>query len=408
MQFFSDKLFPAVHLFVLVLSTCCFLVPAMSGAEDLYNIHIEWEYAPPADTSVDGFYLYKNNSIVCETNNAEDRAMNCIFGSAAGTFDFYLSAYSEDGQSPLSAPFPYTLSTIVPPQVEINADRLAGNLPVTVTFSAGLSQGSAKKYRWSFGDTTGNFLTTENQTTHTYYIAGTYTVSVTAIDLNNNQDTQTLVVNVSPQDLSQGGTPPTASIRSSITNGAGPFSVSFDGMDSTAANGEISKYLWNFDDNSHVSWGDTAVHTYSIPGIYHPTLTVIDSQGIVHTTSVTVVVAAPVSENCKPIADFSCTVVQNDDSLILAFDASPSNDTDGQIESYVWNMDNSAFKTGCQITQTFPVNQVHTITLTVTDDTGMQHSKSMNTITFLKDIHAAVVYHINSLLLKSDKSISNQ
>lgn len=400
MQLFPVKKCSALCCLVLFLSTS--LISTSSHAEDLHSIHIEWAYEVSGDTSVNGFYLYKGNSIICESEDSTDRTMNCIFESAPGTFDFYLSAYSENGESPLSAPFPFTLNEIVPPVVEINSDTSSGNLPVTATLSAETLQGSVTRYHWSFGDGTADTWTTENHVTHTYYITDQYTATVTARDINYNTDTKSLTINVSPQDLPSGVTAPTANIRSSISSGAGPFSVSFDGLASTTANGEISQCIWNFDDNSQIAWGETAVHTYSIPGIYHPTLTVIDSQGIVHSSSVTIVVTDPPSDNNRPTAGFTWSLVQQNESLTLDFDASPSKDTDGQIQSYVWNFGNSAFETGSQVTHTFPVNRVHTISLTVTDDSGLQHTTSMNTITFLKDIHAAVVSHINSILLKRD------
>ncbi len=373
-------------------------------AEDLRSIHIEWAYNVAENTPVDGFYLYKGNNRVCETDKASDRTMNCIFESAPGTFDFYLSAYSNNGESPLSAPFPFTIQAIIPPVIEISTNVSTGQLPFTVTLNAETSEGSATRYLWSFGDGTADFWSTANHATHTYYVAGQYTTTVTARDLNNNRDTKNLTINVDPQEIPEGATPPTASIHSSILNGAGLFSVSFDAISSSAVNGEINKYIWNFDDNSQSKQGGNATHTYSIPGIYHPTLTVIDSQGLVHTTSVTVVVTSPPEGNSKPTADFTCSLVQMNDTLTLQFDASPSKDNDGQIENYVWNFGNSAFKTGSQVTHVFPVDKVCTITLTVTDDSGLQQTKAMNTITFLKDIHAAVVYHINSILLKNDNT----
>lgn len=398
MQLFLRKRFSVIHCLVLVLLAYFIVSPAQAG--QLYNIHIGWVYDVSQNIPFDRFRLYQENNVICQSQGPDDRTMDCIFESEPGTFNFYLSAYSDNGESPLSVPFPFTLQEIISPVVEISSNISSGELPITVTFTAEASQGSITRYNWSFGDGSADTWSTENQVTHTYYIAGQYTASVTGRDLNNNRDTNSLTIEVTPQNLPPDVTAPTAAIRSSLTTGAGPFSVSFDGLTSAASNGEISQCIWNFDDNSQRIYNPTAVHIYSIPGIYHPTLTVIDSQGIVHSTSVTIVVTDYVQNNNSPDAAFTCSLVQLDDALVLEFDASPSNDSDGQITDYIWNFGNSAFTSGTQVTHTFPANRVCNISLTVTDDSGSQHTSSMSTITFLKDIHAAVIYHINSILLK--------
>lgn len=397
-----SKYFQVFYCCLLIFSACLFSTASRAG--ELHSIHIEWAYDVPSDFFLEGFYLYKNDAVICETEKAEDRAMNCIFESEPGTFNFYLSAYSDSSESPLSAPFPFTINEIIPPVIDISTDSSTGTLPLTVTLYAEPSQGSVTRYQWSFGDGTQSIWTNQNQVTHTFYIAGQYTATVTARDLNNNRDTKNLVINVDPQEVPQGATPPTASIRSSVTSGSGPFTVSFDGLASFAENGEISQCIWNFDDNSQLAWGATATHTYSIPGTYNPKLTVIDSQGVVHTSSVTVVVSEPSQSNIRPEAKFTCNLVEKNESLVLDFDASSSNDSDGQIENFVWNFGTSAFETGPQVTHTFPVNKVTSISLTVTDSSGLQHSRTINTITFLKEIHGAVIYQINSLLLHNDGS----
>ncbi len=401
MQLFSVKKSLAILRLFLVLSTC--LSATCSLAAESHNIHIEWTYDISQDTPVDGFRLYKENSAVCHTSDPTTRAMDCTFESPAGTFDFYLSAYSENSESPLSAPFPFTLQASEPPVAEISANISSGELPLTVILDAGNSQGEITQYIWSFGDNTGNIWTTSNHTTHTYYTAGQYTATVTVVDSNNNSDTNSLTIEATSPEVPPGLTAPTATIRTSGNSGTAPFSVSFDGLASTAGSGEISKFIWNFDDGTRRTWGETAVHTYSIPGTYHPTLTVINSDGLVDSTSVTIVVTNTLPDNESPTADFTHALIQQDDTLIIEFDASISTDNDGQIVSYVWNFENNILQTGSKVTHTFPVNRVHSISLTVTDDSGSQDTKSMSTITFLKDIHAAVVNHINSLLLKKDK-----
>jgi len=402
MQLFSAKIFSAIHYFPLVLSLC--LLASYSQAEESHNIHVEWTYDNSQDIPVNGFRLYKDSNIVCNTSSPSARAMDCNFESPSGTFDFYLSAYSENDESPLSTPYTFTLQTSEPepPVAEISTNISSGDLPLTVILDAENSQGAVARYLWSFGDGTANILTKGSKATHTYYTAGQHIASVTVIDSNNNRDTKSLIIEISNQEVPTELTAPTARIRISGNSGVVPFSISLDGSGSTEGSAEISKYIWNFHDATRRSWGKTTVHTYSIPETYHLTLTVVDSNGIVDSSSVTIVVTPPLQENESPIADFTYSLIQLDDSLILEFDASPSIDTDGEIVKCIWNFGNSGFQTGPNVTHTFPGNQVHSISLTVTDNSGAQNTKSMSTITFLKHAHAAVVYHINSILLKKD------
>ena len=177
MQLFSAKIFSAIHSFSLVLSIC--LLASYSQAEESHNIHIEWHYDNSQDIPVNGFRLYKDSNIVCDTSNSAARAMDCNFESPSGTFDFYLSAYSENDESPLSTPFSFTLQASESPVAEISTNISSGNLPLTVILDAGNSQGAVVRYLWSFGDGTANFWSTGSKATHTYYTAGQYTASVT-------------------------------------------------------------------------------------------------------------------------------------------------------------------------------------------------------------------------------------
>jgi hypothetical protein len=63
--------------------------------------------------------------------------------------------------------------------------------------------------------------------------------------------------------------------------GAAPLPVSFDGTASTAVNGVILNWQWDFGDGTSGS-GATATHTYTTVGLYFASLTVTDSNGRVN------------------------------------------------------------------------------------------------------------------------------
>lgn len=81
--------------------------------------------------------------------------------------------------------------------------------------------------------------------------------------------------------------------------------------------------------------------------------------------------------NDPPIASFTVDPASGDAPLTVAFDASASSDTDGEIVSYAWNFgDGSASGTGVMPTHTFENDGVFSVTLTVRDNDGASNATS--------------------------------
>lgn len=98
---------------------------------------------------------------------------------------------------------------------------------------------------------------------------------ITRIEYNNaNKSKQTLVLYS-----------PTPSFICSSTNPAVNQKVSFDGSSSYDKDGSIVSYTWDFGDGN-ISYGKMVSHSYSRPGNYTVTLTVIDNDGIINTYSI--------------------------------------------------------------------------------------------------------------------------
>ena len=71
-------------------------------------------------------------------------------------------------------------------------------------------------------------------------------------------------------------------------NGEAPLMVDFNASGSTDDNG-ISSYSWNFGDGTYGS-GINTTHTYSTVGVYDITLSVIDEEGLLDNTTLTITV----------------------------------------------------------------------------------------------------------------------
>ncbi|HEC81783.1 MAG TPA: PKD domain-containing protein, partial [Thermoplasmatales archaeon] len=123
-------------------------------------------------------------------------------------------------------------------------------------------------YYWDFGDCSNTV--TEQNPTHVYSTAGTYTVTLTVIDTESNTATDTTTVTVNePQPLQiDAGGPYTGNTGEKIW-----FSVT--------ATGGIPPYTfeWDFGDNTPPAHGRSPTHTYKQPGTYTVTVTARDQIG---------------------------------------------------------------------------------------------------------------------------------
>jgi len=156
-----------------------------------------------------------------------------------------------------------------PLNTNIIASPTSGEVPLTVNFTGNATGGVLPySYSWDFGDGTSS---SEQIPTHTYSQAGDYTVTLAVTDSENNQDNDSLIINVSAVII----TPLEASFIASPTSGEVPLTVNFTG---NATGGTPSyTYYWDFG-NGASSGEQNPSHTYSQAGDYTVNLTVTDSQ----------------------------------------------------------------------------------------------------------------------------------
>lgn len=153
--------------------------------------------------------------------------------------------------------------------------------------------------------------------------------------------------------------PPVAVASHQCTNN----SCQFDGSTSSDADGTIASYVWNFGDGTTPGAGPTAAHVYAAAGTYTATLTVVDDDGALDSTTFDVVVTIA---NQPPVATFTsgCT------GLSCSFDGSASGDPDGSVVGYAWTFGDGGSATGASVTHAYGAAGTYTVSLTVTDDRG--------------------------------------
>ena len=232
--------------------------------------------------------------------------------------------------------------------------------------------GDAVTVVWNFGD--GTTSTSLTPGSHTYPVAGTFTVRLSATDAkglgNTNPPTRTIVVQ--PLIVNQ---PPDAMItqptaNTTITAGQ---SVSFAGTASDP-NGDVVTVLWEFGDGSTSTLLTPGAHIYSTAGTFTVRLTATDSQGLVDPTPSTVVITvSPVPPNRPPVgtitmpaSNITTTVGQS-----VQFTGTAT-DPDGDAVTVLWNFGDGTTSTLLAPgSHTYTTTGTFTVTLTAKDAKGM-------------------------------------
>ena len=197
-----------------------------------------------------------------------------------------------------------------PPLAKFTARPASGPAPLRVSCTDE-SQGRIDTWEWDFGD--GSPLSSERNPTHIYAAPGTYTIRLTVTGPGGPD--------VATQDIAVSeATAPVAKFTPSVTEGPAPLLVRF-----TNASLNFTSSSWDFGDG-FTSTETSPEHTYTIPGVYRPRLTVVGPGGPA-TAEATINVQDPI-----PLADFSADVTEGWAPLPVKF----TNKSTGNITGLAW------------------------------------------------------------------------
>lgn len=154
-----------------------------------------------------------------------------------------------------------------PPISDFEGFPLTGYEPLGVTF-IDLSTGAPTGWYWNFGD--GSPTGVDQYPYHTYTGAGTYSVELTSFNVDGSDtETKTDYIDVYADT-------PSAEFDTNKTSGYTPLGVRFTDLSTSVS--PITSWLWTFGDGN-TSTSQNPTHTYSHPGSFTVTLTVMNAVG---------------------------------------------------------------------------------------------------------------------------------
>jgi PKD repeat protein len=139
------------------------------------------------------------------------------------------------------------------------------------------------------------------------------------------------------------------------------------------ASGQVASFQWNFGDGTTAT-GRTVSHTYSQPGNYAVSLTIIDALGRVGGTTQSLTVAG----GTNPTATFFTTPSSPNVGQQITFNASQALAAPGHtITSYAWDFGDGTTGSGVQTTHAYTTSGSFTVILITTDDVGRKGTQTL-------------------------------
>jgi PKD repeat protein len=242
---------------------------------------------------------------------------------------------------------PWASTPCRPLQAGFTAVPISGPAPLEVTFS-NTSTGVYTTSLWDFGDGT---TSTEHHPTHTYSTVGSYTVTLTVSDLNEESSlTRTDFITV--HDAVE------ADFTADLTEGIESLTVTFTNL----STGDFDNCLWNFGDGHTTNSCGNSNHNYMSPGDYTVSLTVSGPGGTDTETKNDFIMVYQL-----PQAGFTANATNGQVPLTVSF----TNSSIGDYDSCIWDFGDGGTSNLCgNTTHTYLIEGTFTVVLTITGPGG--------------------------------------
>ncbi|MDD2260238.1 MAG: PKD domain-containing protein [Acholeplasmataceae bacterium] len=246
----------------------------------------------------------------------------------------------------------YSQEPPAPPVANFTANVTGGTVPFAVAFND-TSMPVATSWSWDFGD--GN-TSTEKNPVHTYTVAGTYNVTLTATNAAGS-DTKEMIGIEATGSGGGGESPasPVVSFSANVTSGLPPLAVLF----TDTSSGSPTAWSWDFGDGN-TSAEQNPVHTYTAAGTYTITLTVTNAAGSNSTTEADYITLS------AGMASFTANRTGGLPPLAVAF----TDTSDGNPTAWSWDFGDGSTSAEQNPVHTYTAVGTYNVTLTVTGSFG--------------------------------------
>jgi PKD repeat protein len=287
------------------------------------------------------------------------------YGFDPASYTLYVKAVGKPSlTNKMSGPIAWSVGNQAP-IAKLSVTPTSGIAPVSVSAStAGSSDpdGTIASSTIDFGDGTS---IADGTASHTYSVAGTYTVKATVTDNMGASSIATQTVSISANQA------PVARLTVSPGSGLAPLAVAADATGSSDPDGTIASATINFGDGIIVT-GLKASHTYTNAGNYTVTVTVTDDRGASSTATATV----SVSVHVAPTVSLSVTPTSGMAPLYVSANVYATGNG-ASVSSITINWgDGTTPSSGSSATHTYTKQGNYTVTAIVTDSLGATSSAS--------------------------------
>ncbi|CCQ36766.1 probable secreted glycoprotein [Natronomonas moolapensis 8.8.11] len=168
---------------------------------------------------------------------------------------------------------------------------------------------------------------------------------------------------------------PDAIANADQLSGTAPLTVTLDAGESSDPDGAIEEYRWSVEGPTPDGRSEEVTRQFQTAGEYNIELSVVDDDGAEDTDTLTVTVEA--ADN-PPEAVAEASPTSGEAPLNVDFDASGSNDPDGDIAEYVWRFDDlSSPERGEDVSHEFDDPGRYDVQLRVVDQRGNEDTDTV-------------------------------
>ena len=327
---------------------------------DRARIWLERPFAEPRALTDSGDGQWSEERIPLDPASEPLAAAILIQGGRKLLNDLVLAAADQDGR-PLAIELPVRLEPRSVPPRPLFSHEWSGcrSLALDASASEGVDD-DLVAYHWDFGDGSSGQGT---RVEHEYAEPGTYRVVLTVVDdsgrpVDRARLERPLKINRLPDAVPGPGRTVSPGER-----------LDFNAEGSRDLDGRLTAYRWDFGDGQGAE-GARVSHAYTDPGRYSVRLRVEDDGP---GPCVGAESAVAVWVNAPPVAQAGPDrVVAVGEAVRL--DASASQDSDGRIERYVWDLGDGREATGARVETAYRQPGRYGVTLEVADDAAVANS----------------------------------